>query len=84
MSAPEFILDLDIVKPKAKKTYTYRKSYVTKDGTVKYCNQTVSASVSGKPRGRPKKPIDTNLEEEKKVIEKEELKLPDIVELKFD
>ncbi len=47
---------LDNVETKKQtKTYTYKKSYVTKDGTVKYCNQTVTANVSNRPRGRPAK-----------------------------
>jgi hypothetical protein len=41
--------------PITTKSYTYRKSYVTKSGEVRYCNQTVYARVTGNPPGRPKK-----------------------------
>lgn len=37
------------------KTYQYQKSYVTKSGEIRYCTQTVTARVSGRRPGRPKK-----------------------------
>ena len=42
-------------QPSQTKTYTYKKSYVTKSGEVRFCNQKVVANVSGSKRGRPPK-----------------------------